>query len=472
MKNALAFNTVLLWGADILGKGLRFFLVIAVAHLLGDEGLGKYAFAFSFVGLFGIFQDMGIAPYMVREMAKKPGATQKYFSNMFSLKIFFVAGLFLISIAAAYVTQAPDVQLAVLLAAASMSVYYFSILMGNVLQAHEKIPWISFLNLVEQFSTTLLALALLYFGGSLFWLLVGVLIANSITLLFYLFYASKIVKMRLAFDFEFMKEMIRGGLPFWFTTLFSVIYFRVDTVMLSFMAGFDATGWYNAAYRALDALSFIPGAILMAVYPVMSRLSVGNLKELRQLFSKIMYYLFMIGLPIAIGTTLVADRLLPAVYPGSFDPSILVLQIIIWAAPVIFLSSVTGQLLNAIDKAKLFTLTAGIGAGFNVVLNFILIPQYQHVGASIATIITEIIVLIVLFYFAARHSFSFSFLGTFFKPILSGLLMGIMILAISDFHLVLVIPAAAATYFLALIAIRGITREDMKLVLSVLSRSR
>ena len=85
-------------------------------------------------------------------------------------------------------------------------------------------------------------------------------------------------------------------------------------------------------------------------------------------------YLLIIALPIAIGITLLSNKIILLIYGAEFADSATVLQILIWSLVFTFINSILLRLLIAIDKQKLHTLSTGICAIVNVILNFILIP--------------------------------------------------------------------------------------------------
>jgi len=160
------------------------------------------------------------------------------------------------------------------------------------------------------------------------------------------FAVTRFTNIAFGLDFGFQKNFLKRSWPFWFTGIFLAIYFRIDTVMISLMRGSAETGLYNASYRLLDALYFIPAAVIGAIFPAMSQLHVSSKAVLQKLYRKSFYYLFVIALPMGIGATILADRLLFFIYGTEFSGAGIALQILIWAEVAIFLSSLTGHLLN------------------------------------------------------------------------------------------------------------------------------
>jgi len=59
----------------------------------------------------------------------------------------------------------------------------------------------------------------------------------------------------------------------------------------------------------------------------------------------------------------------------------------IWAGPFVFLGVARSNWLMAENFTRFSFLTTSLGAIVNILLNFLLIPPYQGVGAAIATII-------------------------------------------------------------------------------------
>ena len=267
-----------------------------------------------------------------------------------------------------------------------------------------------------------------------------------------------------------MNSILKESFPFWFTTIFMSIYFKIDTVMLTFMKDYAATGWYNASYKIIDTLSFLPFVVITAIFPAMSKFHKNNKMLLKILYEKSFYYLTLLALPLGLGATLLADRIILFVYKQSFINSVIVLQILVWALVLIFMNYIMGYLLNSVEKQKLFTLATGLCAVLNVVLNFILIPLYSFIGASIATVITELFNFSMLYYFTSKNGYKINILKMLLKPATVTALMGIFVVYFMRLHLLLLIPLSILFYFSILFLIGGIKEDDKKLLLSFVKK--
>src|SRR5207247_4355781 len=107
-----------------------------------------------------------------------------------------------------------------------------------------------------------------------------------------------------AIDRTLIRGLISSSIPFLTYGVLGVIYYRMDTVLLSLMANGAVVGWYGAGYRLFDTLVFLPSLVISAImYPVFSKLSISSEADLKVAIEKTMNFLLFCGLHIA--TTLI-----------------------------------------------------------------------------------------------------------------------------------------------------------------------
>jgi O-antigen/teichoic acid export membrane protein len=466
-------NTSLLLFTSVLGRILSFVLIIFIANYLGDVGLGKYSFAFAFAGMISVFSDFGITTSMIKDIAKSKVGIKNYFSNVISMKLLFsLLTLGGSCIAIILVAKATDVIFSVFLVAIALFFDNITLAVKSIFTAYERLEYFSFVELMERIIAALLGVLVLWRGYGLIPLIFVFVLSYLTSFILSLFLViKKFTRFTLKFDFKLWKRLFRKSLPFWFTTLFMSIYFRVDTIMLAAMKGYAVVGWYNAAYKIIDAISFIPFVVIAAIFPTMSKFHVTSRNLLEVLYQKAFYYLFLLAVPIGIGVTLLADRFILFVYKQQFTNSALALQILVWALVFMFVNYLMGYLLNSINKQKLFTYSAGICVLVNIIINLILIPLYSYAGAAIATVATEFVNFGLLLYFTFRSKYFLNFFKLL-KPVAAGILMGLFVLSISRFHIFYIVPLAAGVYFAVLLIIKGIGKEEFDLARSFIGKAK
>lgn len=286
----------------------------------------------------------------------------------------------------------------------------------------------------------------------------------------------KFVTPKIEVDVAFWRTILRQAWPFALVSVFLTGYYWADSIMLSFMRGNEEVGLYNVAYRLLLTLGFIPQAYLSALFPVMSRLYVSHIsseKPLSFILERSLKYMFIIAMPIALGTTLLAHRIVIQIYGPEYGPATRALQILVWTILVQFASSVFVVLFNSANRQRVVALYIGLTLLANVALNAILIPKFGLVGASIATVVTSSMSLGIAFVYSFKTGYLISIktFGTAAIRVLAATaVMGVFVNYFEGLNLLALIPISAAIYFAVLLAIKCLDKQDLTLIRSIVKR--
>jgi len=187
-------------------------------------------------------------------------------------------------------------------------------------------------------------------------------------------------------------EIIKKSFVYLLISLLAGFYSKVDVLILNFIQGKEAVGIYSAGYRFLDALMFVVTAYNVSSIPLFSKLvKEKKINIFKNKIRKDVMLVFTIGVFIALGFYFLGPIILPLVYKNTYLQSIQVLRIIIFALPLILLTSVFLNSIYALGKAKtviyifLFQLIINIG------LNLYFIPRYSFFGSAYITLGGELI---------------------------------------------------------------------------------
>ena len=461
----VAKNTAVLTLADIINKILSMVFVIYLARHLGDAGFGKYSFAFSFANIFMIFADMGLTTLIVRDVARDKSQSSQYLGNIILIKsilAILVFGLIAIVITAMHYPY--DTTMAVYIIGFSLILVSFSGSFASIFSAYEQMEYNAVISTLGKIIFVGLGLGAIFLGYGLIPIVSMFLISNIFALMLSVFIVfKKFTKPKFEINYTFWKYLIKNSTPFLLTGIFASIYFYIDTIMLSVMKGDEVVGWYNASYNLLSALIPFTAMFMYAVFPVFSRFFKDSKDYLKIGFITSAKYLFIFALPITVGTTLISENIIYFFYQSEFSNSIIALQILIWAFLFISLNIVLYTLLNSINKQVLVTKATAFGAVINVILNLILIPKMSLIGASIATVITEMSLLFIYYYYASKYLYTLPIPKIIYKPIIAVLFMSGFVLYFRDANIFLVVPIAAFIYFSVLFLIKGFTKNDIEM---------
>ena len=467
----IAKNTGVMFSAQIMSSIIGFFFIMYTARYLGADGFGILSFALAFTGIFGVFADIGLHPVTVREVARDKSLAGKYLGNIGVIKIILVIITFgLIALTINLLGYPRQTIKVVYLIALSVMFISFTGMFNSIFQAFEKMEYVSvgrILNSIFLLSGALFAInqGFSVVGFASLYFFVSAIVFGYSTLVC----VWKFVLPKVEVDWKFWKPTLKEAYPFLLASIFSIIAFKIDIIMLSMMKGDVVVGWYSAAYKLIEVSMFIPAAFVGSIYPVLSNFHISSQESLKLTYQKSFKYLSIVGLPIAVGTTILADKIILIIYQSEFAQSIIALQILIWVIPIIFLTYLFGTMLSSINKQIISMKIIFIATIANIGLNLLLIPRYSYVGASMATVITELIPLILCFYFISKFIYKIQIHKVFAKPIIASITMGSFILFFNNMNLFLLICISTILYFGILILLRTFSKEEFNLFKEVLN---
>lgn len=450
--------------STILGKLFYFSLFILIGRELGPGDFGKFTFALSFIALFLVINDLGINLLTVREVSADKNLTKKYLYNLIVLKSLLALIGFSLVIFLVILLGYPEktVKIVFLLAIAN---FFANISSGIrwIFQAYLKLEYDSALVIIQN----ILFFVLGYLALKLNWGLYGIGY-TQIFVWILIFISSWVLiskiftPIRFEFDFVFWGKILKGSLPFALMLVFNGLYLNLDTVFLSFFKGDQTVGLYNAANRLVLAGKMLPGIVIASLYPIFSQLSQKTKEEFDLFLGKSLIFMFCIGLPISIIATFSARKAINLLYGAEFSGSGPALQILVWGMFCMYLSIVIGYGLISKGYQKINTLITGIGLIISLLVNFLLIPRFGHLGTSTAILITEFFVMLSGMFYARRLlGFDFKKLLTpFSKVLFATLILSLVLYLTRGFNLFFSVGAGILSYLLVLFSSKGLYGFD------------
>ena len=479
----IAKNTIALLVSQVASYLLAFFYMMYTARYLGPASFGILSFALAFTGIFAVFGDFGLQSLTIREVARDKSLAPKYLANISLMKIILVAITFgLIALTINLMGYPEETITVVYLLGLSVIFTAFTQMFYSIFQAFERMEFQG----IGQMLNAALVLCGTIFAIKYGFGVVGFASLYLIASIIALGYCFAVMKLKFSnpsstsatkaieFDWSFWRPTIKEALPFGLTAIFVNIYYWISSVMLSVMQGNEIVGWYNAAYRTVLVLAFIPTALLGAIFPVMSRSHESSQSALKLYYERSFKYLLTIGFPIGVGTTLLAGRIIRLIYGLEYTPATIALQVLVWSEVLIFMSVVFGTLLNSINRQIIVTKVCALAAVLNVALNLILIPKYSYIGASIATVATECFAFIFLFIQVSKIGYGLANRSTLrlaTKVIVAGSLMGVFAAYFANLNLAILVISSALVYFALIYLFRGIDKTDIELAKHLIRRT-
>lgn len=451
--------------ADLINRIANTLLFVGISRTLGVSAAGTFSLAISYFFIGSRFSFWGLGHLLTRDVARQRDQAERYFTNFvvlrFVLSVMAVAAIAVIARGLPYGQQTRTIILIISLGILPENI---SDICQALFMAFERMHYLSVVALLGGTVKLALSLLLLKAGGEIELLAVAFTIANGLRMLISLFLATtRLVRLHWHLDCPFCRKQLCMALPFIFVGMFFILDNRTDVILLSIIKDEETVGFYSAAATIVTALSMIPQGIRTAIYPVLARYQSTSSGTIPNLYVRLFKYLFLLALPMALGTMLIADESVCLIYEASFAPSIPVLRVLIWYVLLYSLSILHSRLLIVNNRQDLVAKYLLTSLSINVVLNVLLVPIASAVGAAIAKVVAAS-TLFLLSGRAARRIIGISFPWQLLpRPLTAGGIMAASVLLLRPWGLVAQIPVAAIIYCGTLIALRTFSPEEQAL---------
>lgn len=188
------------------------------------------------------------------------------------------------------------------------------------------------------------------------------------------------------FGWKRAKSLLNDAWPIIISSSSTILYMKIDQIMLGNMLGDEGLGIYSAAARISEAWYAVPTAINASIRPILIRLKTTDplqySKQLRNCFS----LMFWLSLTIAIAFQFFSAPLINLLFGPSFETSGDILSIHIWTSVFVFTNNASWNWFFAEDKLKEANKRTVVGLIINIALNYLLIPEYGVYGAAYAAL--------------------------------------------------------------------------------------
>lgn len=451
--------------------GALVFLFVAYTQLfryLGPYFSGQYQFVLSYVLIFATIVDFGIQQFITKKISEEPENAKKYFQDFFSFEILASGTLYVLLVVLAYFKGYDrDVFYAICVAGLGLvanALTYPYLAVMAAFQDMRKVALINFLNSLVNIAV--IFSAIIFHKHIVFLASVQVLFGLLDLVLYRLFIKKHlprpdVLKAISHFNLKSILEIVKKGWPFALLVGFSAIYNRIDVLLITFLKGYEQTGFYTAAYKIFDLLGFFPSVVSYTLFPFfVGLISKNALMEVRINLEKYLKLMILVAVPMAVGGSVLSGKLIALIAGPEYAPAAGVLAILIWAPAILFVYIPANALVISQLTKKALMIT-GINVIINTLGNLLLLPRYGIKAAAIMTVVSELIQGIFYFYSIRKNITNFSFQGLWIKPVFAAVVMGIVLWQVNEYTLLISLPLGAVVYFTMLVLTGFLSKTDI-----------
>lgn len=370
------------------------------ARVLLPDGIGAVNFLQSVVAYIVLLTSLGIPMYAVREVAKyrdnvalRNRITLEILLLSLLLCVFGYVGVWLLGI---YIPQI-NAQLG-LFYVLSLAVLFTGLGVNWFYQAVEDFK---FITIRAFFFRLLAALGLFLFVKDkedlliYAFVVVGSTVGNN--LINFIHLRKWIPIHTITWSELHVLRHLRPSLRIFVFNLVTSIYLNLNTVMLGFIQGDEAVGFYTAGNKLSHVILSVVASLGIVLLPRCSNLiETGQMEAFSKVTGKSYRMVVGLSLPCIVGLIVLA---IPVIRIFCGDEFLEAVPVLCWTAPVILfigLSNVIGlQILYPLGKESIVIWSTVGGAILNLLLNLWLIPFHGAVGAAISTFGAEFIVVFI-----------------------------------------------------------------------------
>ncbi len=485
------WNFLLTFSARI---GSLFFVIITARFLL-PESFGIYNLTVSIALILLITIDAGINQALLKYVSSALKNNNKElaaanFRYLFKLKIFITVLLsfFLIILAyplSYYIFRKPALFIPIIFS----SFYILANSIGSFYSSYfyiiKKLGYVTIKQVIFEILRIIGVLAVFLIIAKEYYV-IGTIGILTITMFFSTLYILYVLKKLNPFLFQNpnkedkevdKKRIIKFSIYSGAIGSLLIIFGFIDTIMIGIFLEASYVGYYNAALAIVTGIwGFLN--LSQILLPIFSEL---NDAQIKKEFNKIFKYLTMLAIPAIFGILVLGKYFIRLIYGYEYLPAVnafYVLSILILHIPLIDLIT---PLFFAKEKQKIIIKSLILSTIINVVLNFIFIIYLMRismelaiVGAAFASLISQTFYLLTLLIFSKKKwgiSMNFSYL---IKPVIASLIMSLILILINskiaDVNLFIGVGEifiGIIIYFLLMIILKGISKEDFSLLKDV-----
>lgn len=364
-----------------------------LSRVLGAEGIGIYGYTYSIVTYFVLFGSLGVALYGQREIAYVGEDKEKRNKIFIEVNIFrFIT-----------ITIATIIYYFMFMKNNDFSIYY-RILLFELWATAFDISW--FFQGMEEFKKTVIRNVLVRICSvALVFLFVKtredlakfVLIYSlsdfigNLSLWLYLPKYINGVKVK---NIEIWKHII-PILMLFIPQIANQIYKILDTTMIGKIIIDKAeTGYYEQSQKVIRLLLTIVTSLGVVMVPRMaSTFASGDKEKVNEYMKMSFKFVFFLAFPLMFGIVSIAPSFVPVFFGQGYNKVVTLINIMCPILVLMGVANVVGtQYLLPTKRQKEYTISVTIGVIINFFMNYFLIKAYASIGASIATVLSQLVV--------------------------------------------------------------------------------
>lgn len=396
-KKKFLGNVGWLLGGKIINMLLQFFVSLATARYLGPANFGTINYVAAYVSFFSSIASLGLSVIVIKDIATDTFDNNEVIWTSIWMRLITAVFSTVAIISLIYISNKSDPTIVLIAFLESLSILFSSFdTINYYFQAKLLSKWSSIAGVFSYLGMSLYRIYLLATGADVVWFAFASSIDTIFLTIFLLAFYIKIEGFHPVFNWDLGKRLLKESYHYLIAGLVSILYAQVDRIMIGNMLDNASVGYYSAALTISSLWSMIPIALIQSLSPVLYDIAKKDrkifLRRLRQSYA----LLFWLNAIYSIIVCVFSKWIIIFLYGREYLAGTNALKIVVWYYGLSTLSTLNEVYLANDKKSKYVNVFCLSGLITDVVLNFLLIPNFGINGAAIATLITQIVIQIIM----------------------------------------------------------------------------
>lgn len=465
----IARNITLLLSSQLVGFVINSAVTILIARYLGSTGFGHYSFIIAFVGLFQLVAESGLGNIMIREIAVDKENLQSLLGVTKSLVwILSIIVFALIFVTINIINPEHSVKNATYIMGAAVLAGVHAMGYNSIFRAMEELEFNAMGFVLHKVILLSLTIPVITFRLGLVEIALSYLVSNvSLWFFYFIIVSYRYHRPKMTVNIKQWWYLISEAVPIGIASVLRKISWQVDILILSAIGTATSVGLFSAPYKIINAINMLALTLAIPLFPFFSRLARTSIRELFQAYERILKFLFIVSIPLTVILLTLSYSIVFLVYGNKFINSYIALRILSFTLIFLFPTAQFIYIFSAIGKQRLFTISSIASLAINVILDLVLIPRFDFIGACIGTLFAELSLFGTSIYFVKTLDKNISFVRASWKPVVSGIFMWAVLdqfKQTSVYWMVSGVLASLLCYIVSNIILKTLSKSDLNTI--------
>ena len=462
----IAKNISVMVLAEVFGFGLNFVLVVIIARYLGAVQFGKYSFVMAFVWVFQIIADSGLSNIMIREIAVNRENLEYQLGVTKSLMwVFSILTFAVIALGVYLLNPEMVVKDAIYVMGLAVLATVHAVGYSSVFRALEEMEYNAIGFVLHKALLLALVMAVIKLRMGLVQIAGAYLISNiSLWVMYYVITSLRYQRPRVRVDVRAWWYLLSEAIPIGIASILRKISWQIDILILSAIGSTLSVGLFSAPYKVVQSINMLPLAISMPLFPFYSRLAKSSSKELFAAYEKSLRLMCLLSIPLVVILAAFSHSIVSLVFGREFQRSHAALEILSVTILFLFPTSQFIYLFSALGRQRLYTICSLVSLGANILIDFILIPRFDFIGACLGTLIAEMLLFAMGMYYVKTIEKDVSFMRALWKPLVAGIVMSAAVMPFRDSGPYVLVAGGFAgvfAYFVSILVLKTFSKSEL-----------